>query len=284
MLDVQRPCVTECVVVERRQVHEVPDRKPGAERQPWAQQRRGAARDRRAHLRRQAEHEQRRRPVRDHHVAEQVEEQEVVERDRLERRAESRDDEDEPECEDGRARAGRVVRPCRAGVRDRGCDGECQEERLPTERPGRRRHGSSARGAPRRMRLRNRSAAKSASNATAATMMITRSIDELDPFGFGGIGIGWPDAAASRATALTAESVSPVAPCVTFTPSSAEASALGFPLREKPSPFGITTSSRPLYRKTSSSPRNRAYCFGFPHNVNADPRSAGAPISATLTG
>ena len=116
-----------------------------------------ARRDRGAHPRRQPDQEERRGPVRDHHVLEQVEEDEVLDRDRPERRVERHDDESHARAEAPRTprRAGRP--PPAADVRHHGDDRQHDEERLEAERPGRRHPGS---GRLRRHRRRRPCAAR----------------------------------------------------------------------------------------------------------------------------
>src|SRR6266516_1614204 len=164
VLDVERPLVPEGPVVERRQVDAVPDEEPERQREDGSRQERERTApprgDRLAHRRREAKHEQRRRPVRDHHVLEQVDHQQVVDRDRLERRVEGKGDQDEAEREDRRARPGRPLdRPAEVDVDVTSRNRQDEEERLEAERVrGRRIHlGESAGTRARRSRRYGRS-------------------------------------------------------------------------------------------------------------------------------
>ena len=105
VLDVERPRVLEREVVEERQMDRVPADEPDRQRDPRAREA-GERPSRRAraiagaHRRRQPEEEERRRPVGDHHVLEQVEEQEVIGGDRLEGRVERAGDQQEADREE----------------------------------------------------------------------------------------------------------------------------------------------------------------------------------------
>ena len=93
VLDVEQPRVAERDVVDAAEVDDVPADEPDRQRHRRPGRRtRTAGRPARAiaaaHRRRQPEDQERRRPVGDDHVLEQVEEDEVVDRDRLERRVE----------------------------------------------------------------------------------------------------------------------------------------------------------------------------------------------------
>ena len=146
MLDVQQPRVPQRVVVERRQVDAVPDDQPERQHEARPGQRGEPApparRDGGAHGRRQAEHQQRRRPVGDHHVLQQVDHEQVVDRDRLERRVERDRDERDAEPEQRRPPARRPLDgPRQPDVAVDGRGGEHEEERLEAERRrGRRAH------------------------------------------------------------------------------------------------------------------------------------------------
>ena len=140
VLDVEEPRVAERDVVDAAEVDDVPADEPDRQRdgRPRHERERPAAPggDRTAHGRREPEDEERRRPVGDDHVLQQVEEHEVVDRDRLERRVQRSHDEDDAGRERRRVPdAGPLAAP-RAAVGDQRHDAEDDEQRLERERRG----------------------------------------------------------------------------------------------------------------------------------------------------
>ena len=103
VLDVQEPGVAQRRVVEGGQVDQIPAREPDGQRNLRARdpgERRGRLAGRgRSHGGGQPKDEQQRSPVGDHHVLEEVEEQQVLDGDRLERRVQGARDEQEPHGE-----------------------------------------------------------------------------------------------------------------------------------------------------------------------------------------
>ena len=115
VLDREQERVAHERVVHRAEVHDVPADEPDRQRhlRPRDPREPGSAarRDPRAHRGGEADQEERRRPVGDHHVLEQVEEDEVLDRDRPERRVQRDHDERdagaEAPCPPAPARASR---------------------------------------------------------------------------------------------------------------------------------------------------------------------------------
>ena len=136
VLDVQRPAGVERPVVEAGEMRRVPGDEPRGQRVARADVPRAVAVEPRAHRRREPEQDEQRRDVGDQRVLQEVDEQQPLGRDRLERRVERRGDE-----EDARARSTK---------RASGTAGRARAPRR-TRRPPRRR----ARGTPTRTRSRS---------------------------------------------------------------------------------------------------------------------------------
>ena len=178
VLDVQRPAGAQRPVVEAGRVRPVPGDEPRGQRVPRADVARAATVQPALHRRRQTEQDQQRRDVRDQRVLQQVDEQEVVLGDRLERRVERCREQEQPDAERRRSPARRPVVARGADVHDGGRGDENEEDRL--EREARRAHArdGSRRGAPtRRQRGRSRSVTQIPSMSSCSTIITTP--DEL---------------------------------------------------------------------------------------------------------
>ena len=174
VLDVQRPARPQRPVVEAGRVRPVPGDQPRRQRIPGADVAGAAAVQRVLHPRRQPEQDQQRRDVGDQRVLEQVDEQEVVRGDRLQRRVERHRDEEQPQPERRRAQAGRSVVPRCEDVHDGGSGDEHEEERL--EREARRAHardGSSCAAPTRRKRGRSSNVTQIPSMSSCSTIITT---------------------------------------------------------------------------------------------------------------
>ncbi len=100
------------------------------------------------HQRRQPQHDEQRRHVRDEGVLQQVHEQEVARGDRLERRVERGRDQEEAGAEGDDAPRRRPIGARRAPVERGGGDGEREEERLEAERGRAHVHVASGQASP----------------------------------------------------------------------------------------------------------------------------------------
>ena len=120
VLEIQQDGMRERRVVDARQVNDVPPDEPDRERNRRAREERerpaAAPGDRRPHRGREPGDQERRSPVRDDHVLQQVEQHEVLDGDGLERRIEGEDDQEDARAERERPRAARRVAPGSARV------------------------------------------------------------------------------------------------------------------------------------------------------------------------